>query len=66
MSNVTITILQHGPLLVSGGPSLKTAAGEDVDTGGRNNYALCRCGASSNKPFCDGSHSAVGFSDDPQ
>jgi len=65
MSNVTITIMKHGPILVSGGPALKTAAGEDVDTGGRENYALCRCGASANKPFCDGSHRAAGFSDEP-
>ncbi len=35
MSNVTITIMKNGPVLVSGGPALKTAAGEDVDTGGR-------------------------------
>ena len=30
---------------------------------GRNRVTLCRCGASSNKPFCDGSHASVKFDD---
>lgn len=64
MSDVTITLLKDGPILVSGAPLLKNASGGDVDTGGRDSYALCRCGASSNKPFCDGAHKGCGFSDE--
>ena len=38
---------------------LRDASGETVATGRKG--ALCRCGASANKPFCDGSHVAIGF-----
>ena len=36
-------------------------AGGQVSTEGREKIALCRCGASSTKPFCDGTHSRIGF-----
>ena len=36
-------------------------AGGQVSTDGREKIALCRCGASSTKPFCDGTHSRIGF-----
>ncbi|HYT85729.1 MAG TPA: CDGSH iron-sulfur domain-containing protein, partial [Burkholderiales bacterium] len=41
-------------------PSLRRASGEACAT--VRGVALCRCGASKNKPFCDGTHSAIGFS----
>jgi uncharacterized Fe-S cluster protein YjdI len=49
----------NGPLMVYGNISVKDAAGNEV----RKNKvtAFCRCGASSNKPFCDGSHIRIGF-----
>ncbi|GGD35156.1 CDGSH iron-sulfur domain-containing protein [Croceicoccus pelagius] len=50
-----------GPLYVEGGVSLTGADGERYES--RNRMALCRCGASGNKPFCDGSHIKIGFSD---
>ncbi|MFC5181255.1 CDGSH iron-sulfur domain-containing protein [Actinomadura harenae] len=50
-----------GPLWVRGGIPVVDDAGEPYE--GRNRMALCRCGASKNKPFCDGSHAAVGFDD---
>jgi CDGSH-type Zn-finger protein len=50
-----------GPLWVRGGIPIESADGRVYDT--RNRVALCRCGASSNKPFCDGSHASVKFKD---
>ncbi len=49
----------NGPLLVQGEVSLQGVKGEKVYSSRR--ITLCRCGASANKPFCDGSHSRVGF-----
>jgi len=48
-----------GPLLVSGGVRVTDAAGNVLYEGER--AALCRCGGSSNKPFCDGTHKRNGF-----
>lgn len=50
-----------GPLRASGGIPVVSASGEQYEV--RDRQALCRCGASSNKPFCDGSHASVGFAD---
>ncbi|KIG19620.1 hypothetical protein DB30_00129 [Enhygromyxa salina] len=49
----------NGPLLVNGSFTIVTGAGRVAWRGTR--HALCRCGASNNKPFCDGSHKAAGF-----
>lgn len=53
--------LPNGPLLVNGSFTIVTGAGRVAWRGTR--HALCRCGASSNKPFCDGAHTAAGFVD---
>ena len=50
-----------GPLYVRGGIPLISADGSTYEL--RNRYALCRCGASRNKPFCDAMHVSIGFSD---
>jgi CDGSH-type Zn-finger protein len=50
-----------GPLWVRGGIPVVSADGVEYET--RNRVTLCRCGASRNKPFCDGSHASVGFDD---
>jgi CDGSH-type Zn-finger protein len=50
---------ENGPPLVSGLERLQWSDGVAVTT--RPTLALCRCGASKNKPFCDGSHKAIGF-----
>jgi uncharacterized Fe-S cluster protein YjdI len=50
---------ENGPLLVSGGVRILDAGGAVLYEGER--AALCRCGGSSNKPFCDGTHRTNGF-----
>ncbi len=50
-----------GPLWVRGGIPVVGASGTAYEV--RNRVALCRCGASNNKPFCDGAHASVRFSD---
>jgi CDGSH-type Zn-finger protein len=48
-----------GPLWLRGGIGVTSADGFTYEL--RNRVTLCRCGASKNKPFCDGSHAAIGF-----
>ncbi|SMR81599.1 Uncharacterized Fe-S cluster protein YjdI [Aliiroseovarius halocynthiae] len=50
-----------GPLVIDGNLELCSGTGRRIGTVGK--AFLCRCGASQNKPFCDGSHKAAGFSD---
>jgi len=59
MSDPTIQVLPKGPYLVSGKFALVDASGNKIEAGEK--LALCRCGASTNKPFCDGTHSKIGF-----
>ena len=61
MADVEITIRNNGPYSVSGPIKLVDADGNPVDLGGRERFSLCRCGGSSNKPFCDGTHGKIGF-----
>jgi CDGSH-type Zn-finger protein len=62
MTDVTIRIRDNGPLLVEGPFSLVDAEGKPLELpAGKPAYALCRCGASKNKPFCDGTHKECGF-----
>ena len=56
-----IGVSKDGPYHVTGGVGLADAPWGDGAP--RDHYTLCRCGASKNKPFCDGSHWHVGFSD---
>ena len=51
----------NGPYAVSGGIELMGV--QFGDGASREHYTLCRCGASANKPFCDGSHWRAGFRD---
>jgi len=50
-----------GPLWVKGGIEIESADGEKYEK--RNRCTICRCGKSSNKPFCDGSHISTRFND---
>ena len=61
MPDVEITIRENGPYRVAGPIKLVDANGAEVDIGGREVVALCRCGGSTRKPFCDGTHSKIGF-----
>jgi CDGSH-type Zn-finger protein len=59
MSDPTIQVLPKGPYLIAGRVTLLDGSGNRIEAGEK--IALCRCGASTNKPFCDGTHSKVGF-----
>ncbi len=54
----------NGPLLVEGAFKLLDEDGREIPTAGR--AALCRCGGSGNKPFCDGTHRRSGFKSRPR
>ena len=60
---VSITLCANGPLLVRGDFEIKDVHGNPVDAR-RGTVALCRCGGSAIKPFCDGTHKVNGFCDD--
>ncbi len=55
----TVRLVMDGPLYVTGSLHLSDPA--DRTSGEATRVALCRCGASKNKPFCDNSHREVGF-----
>lgn len=61
MADVSITIRPSGPYLVRGPITLSDSEGNAFDLGGKEVIALCRCGGSTTKPFCDGTHSKIGF-----
>lgn len=56
----TVQVRPNGPLMVRGRMELSAPGGEPR---AMSRVALCRCGASQNKPFCDNSHRAIGFRD---
>ncbi|HWM19437.1 MAG TPA: CDGSH iron-sulfur domain-containing protein [Ilumatobacteraceae bacterium] len=58
---VTITPLENGPYLIKGPVTIHDADGGEYQID-RATIALCRCGGSTSKPFCDGTHSKIGFS----
>jgi len=55
---ITIKIRDNGPYLVEGEFRLTDANGQEIPV---KKAALCRCGGSTTKPFCDGTHSKIGF-----
>jgi CDGSH-type Zn-finger protein len=57
---VKITALDNGPYLVKGSVLILDADGNQFPVK-RATVALCRCGGSMTKPFCDGTHSKIGF-----
>ena len=64
MAQVKITIRKDGPYRIEapeGSIELVDADGNRYDLTGKPAFSLCRCGGSVNKPFCDGTHSKIGF-----
>ena len=59
MAHVKIETIKNGPYIVTGEVELIDAEGNKYPVEKR--MALCRCGASTEKPFCDGTHSKIGF-----
>lgn len=59
MSEVKITVRENGPYRVEGSVTLVDADGNPYTT--KETIFLCRCGGSTKKPFCDGTHSKIGF-----
>jgi len=59
MAHVKIETIKNGPYIVTGEVELIDADGSKFPVEKR--MALCRCGASTEKPFCDGTHSKIGF-----
>ena len=66
MSDITIEARDNGPYLITGPVRVFDQSGAEFERPAGSAIALCRCGQSSNKPFCDGTHKNVGFvGDDP-
>lgn len=61
MSDVSVTLRENGPILISGPITLVDTKGNRYDLAGKASIALCRCTESKNRPFCDGSHKSCGF-----
>ncbi len=60
----SIVVCPDGPLLVRGDVPIVTPSGDAVPRR-RKTVALCRCGASTIKPYCDGTHKLINFRSDP-
>ena len=59
MPDVTIKPSENGPYIVAGPVTLVAPDGHEITHS--DPMAMCRCGHSSNKPFCDGTHAKIGF-----
>jgi CDGSH-type Zn-finger protein len=56
-----ITIRNNGSIRIEGDFELFDMEGNRFDLAGRTSISLCRCGQSSDKPFCDSTHKKIGF-----
>lgn len=72
MTQITITPKPNGPLIVEGPCRVVSPDGTEIPIPPRKDgkpaqvIVLCRCGGSATKPFCDGTHKRIGFSDAPK
>ena len=64
MADTTIQVRDNGPYLIRGGATITDADGNTFET--QDVIALCRCGHSTNKPFCDAAHKANNFESCPR
>lgn len=64
MSKSTIKVNDNGPYIVTGSFELVDADGEVFET--KKAISLCRCGHSSMKPLCDGTHRKIDFESEPR
>lgn len=65
MGDTKITVSQNGPLRIEGEITICDPQSNAYGLAGRTRISLCRCGNSQNKPFCDGTHTKVGFQHEP-
>lgn len=61
MADPTIKIIPNGPYRVMGPLTITDPQGNAVPIEDGRGVSLCRCGASANKPYCDGTHGRIGF-----
>lgn len=59
--DVVIRCRRNGPLIVTGPVRITDHVSSTFELPDRENIALCRCGASQRRPFCDGAHRSIGF-----
>lgn len=62
MAATKVSILNNGPIIIEGDFTIHDANGAEYGLAGRTKIGICRCGLSSKKPFCDGTHGREGFS----
>lgn len=58
-SPINITVTAKGPYRVEAGAPVLDSEGNPIETREDKAFFLCRCGQSSNKPFCDGTHNSI-------
>ena len=61
MADSTIKVIPNGPYRVNGPTTITDPEGNAIRIEEGRAVSLCRCGASVNKPYCDGTHSRIGF-----
>ena len=61
MGDSTIKLILNGPYRVSGPTKITDPQGNEIVIEDGRAIALCRCGGSANKPYCDGTHGRIGF-----
>ena len=66
MADVTIKLRPEGPYQVLGDVEILDAEGNPISLPADGKVFLCRCGQSSDKPFCDGTHKKYGWCEGPE